>query len=329
MSRIHEALKRAEEEKAERLPDGDALATPGPAAPAIGPSTWPPAMTEVGAKPPDLTSRGQIPADEPLPNTTGGLNFESLAMRCARPDWRPDVEHMLFFAPQDHAKGMEEFRTLRSRLYQIRQKRKLQKVIVTSALPAEGKSFVAANLAQVMVRQHGRRALLIDGDLRHSQLHIALGAPAVPGLTSYLRGEVDEYAIIQRGPLENLFFIPGGEELPNPAELIANGRLRLLLQRVQDAFDWIIVDSPPTVLIADARVMADCCDGVLMVVRSAATPLDMALKVRQEFEGKPLLGVVLNCVEPRAIYGSYYGSYYGAYYGGDGERGGKKRERDS
>src|SRR5262249_47345307 len=95
-----------------------------------------------------------------------------------------------------------------------------------SALPKEGKSFVAANLAQVLVRQHGRRALLVDGDLRGARLHTALGTDGTPGVSDYLLGEADEYAILQRGPMENLFFIGSGRSGTNPAELVANGRLK-------------------------------------------------------------------------------------------------------
>ncbi|PYV52176.1 MAG: capsular biosynthesis protein, partial [Acidobacteria bacterium] len=105
---------------------------------------------------------------------------------------------------------MEEFRTLRSRLYQAREKHPLSKVLVTSPLPKEGKSFVTANLGQVLVRQQGKRVLLIDADLRNPHLHSTLGAESGPGLSEFLKGEMDEFTIIQSGPMENLFLIPAG-----------------------------------------------------------------------------------------------------------------------
>src|SRR5260370_20925358 len=86
----------------------------------------------------------------------------------------------------------------------------LKRLMVTSALPKEGKSFVAANLAQVMVRQHGRRALVIDADLRNPGMHRHLGAAQSPGLADYLLCECDEFATLQRGPMENPLFIPAG-----------------------------------------------------------------------------------------------------------------------
>src|SRR5258707_13688577 len=102
--------------------------------------------------------------------------------RCAAEQWNPDPKTMLFFNGDDNVPGSEEFRTLRSRLYQIREKMTLKKILVTSALPKEGKSFTAANLAQVMVRQHGRRVLLIDADLRGPRLHVLCVTGSAPGL---------------------------------------------------------------------------------------------------------------------------------------------------
>ncbi len=300
MSRIHEALKKAEEQRAasqgghvEPAPGGEALAA-GPAAAVPGVGSMPPATA------PAITSSFANP-----------FTFETVLARCAQSHWTPDHKTMLFFTSQDQGYGAEEFRTLRSRLYQMRDKRTLKKLLVTSALPKEGKSFVAANLAQVMVRQHGRRALLIDADLRGARLHDALGTSATPGLSEYLLGERDEFAIMQRGPMENLFFIPGGRSVSSPAELVANGRLKSLLNRVEPLFDWIIIDSPPAVPVSDAGLLANYCDGVLMVVRSNATPFDIARKARQEFHDKHLVGVVLNGIDAGSSYTQYYYSAYG------------------
>ena len=134
---------------------------------------------------------------------------------------------MLFFQDNENRVGAEEFRTLRSRLYQIREKLPLKRLMVTSALPKEGKSFVAANLAQVMVRaarppRPGGRCRL-----RNPGMHRHLGASLSPGLSDYLLGECDEFAALQRGSMENLFFMPAGRIVPSAAELLSNGRLKL------------------------------------------------------------------------------------------------------
>jgi Mrp family chromosome partitioning ATPase len=176
---------------------------------------------------------------------SSAFSYETLLARCPVTRWSPDTRTMLFFQEDENRKGAEEFRTLRSRLYQIREKLPLKRLMVTSALPKEGKSFVAANLAQVIVRQHGRRALVIDADLRSPGMHRHLGASQTPGLSDYLLGECDEFAIMQRGPMDNLFFVPAGRQVTGAPELLANGRLKLFLQRVEPLFDWIILDTPP------------------------------------------------------------------------------------
>ncbi len=299
MSRIHEALKKAEEERAANL--GSSVQS-GVAPTPVSDS---PAFAETPAAMP------LAPAHPPMPGLVGPFSTDTLLARCAQLEWKPDATTMLFLNGDDGARGTEEFRTLRSRLYHLREKMPLKKILITSALPKEGKSFMSSNLAQVMVRQHGRRALLIDADLRAPRLHLMLGTTSDPGLADYLMGKKDEFSIMQRGPLENLFFIPSGTGAADPAELVGNGRLKLLLQRVEPLFDWIIIDSPPAVAVSDASVLAKACDGVLMVVRSNSTPVDLARKARQEFPEEALVGVVLNGTSegdiPYARY--YYDSY--------------------
>lgn len=298
MSRIHEALKRAQEERAAQgnrstlpplmeLPRLENTVPPETVAPApsveAAPATDPAPAAEVG------------------PRASIGALTESILQGCAQSEWHPDPGTMLFFNQNERAPGTEEFRTLRSHLHQLREKMPLKKILVTSALPQEGKSFVAANLAQVLVRQPGRKALLIDADLRAAHLHTSLGTASTPGVSEYLLRENDECQILQRGIMENLFFIPCGRPISSPAQLIANGRLEVLLQRLEPLFDWIIVDSPAAALVPDARELLTFCDGVLMVVRSKATPVDAAKHARQEFGKKPLLGVVMNAVGGPAV----------------------------
>src|SRR2546425_7144747 len=311
MSRIHEALKKAEEQRAASQ----------------GGSIEPASISEMVN---ESAATAVAPAVDHTPSAVSGMpsfaspfTFDTLLARCGQARWSPDSKTMLFFNSDDEqGYGMEEFRTLRSRLYQMREKQALKKVLVTSALPKEGKSFVAANLAQVMVRQHGRRALLIDADLRGARLHHLLGTSATPGLAEYLLGENDEFGIMQRGAMENLFFIPSGRSVSNPAELVANGRLKILLNRVEALFDWIIIDSPPAVPVSDAALLANYCDGVVMVVRSNATPSDVARKARQEFKDKHLIGVVLNGIEAGS---SPYNQYYYGAYGRPSAKGANQR----
>ena len=299
MSRIHEALKKAEQERA---------AQGGPAQPDFVPEPMEfPAQEER----PSAIVAGP-PVSPVMPAFASPFSLEAMLSRSAQLSWNPDPKTMLFFNGDDSAQGTEQFRTLRSRLYHVREKMTLKKILVTSALPKEGKSFTSANLAQVMVRQHGRRVLLVDGDLRAPQLHTMMGTSHTPGLADYLRGEADEFSIMQRGPVENLFFIPSGREISNSGELVANGRLKLLLQRVEPLFDWIVVDSPPAVPVSDASLLAKACDGVLIVVRCNSTPFDLARRAREEFPQESLVGVVLNGADGDV---SNYARYYYEAYG--------------
>lgn len=239
------------------------------------------------------------------------ITLETLTARCAQPTWQPDASALVFSPGRTHFEGTEEFRTLRSRLYQIRQQQPLRVVLVTSALPNEGKTFVSANLAQAIVRQHERRALIIDGDMRRGRLHSMFGAPSSPGLADYLRGKSDEFAVIQRAPVDNLFFLPAGQLGNDPTELIGNGRLKSLLHRLSPLFDWIIIDSPPSIPVSDAALLADVSDGVLLVTRAGVTPFDLAQRACKEFSEKRLLGVVLNQADRSSPYDGY-GYYYEA-----------------
>jgi polysaccharide chain length determinant protein (PEP-CTERM system associated) len=223
-----------------------------------------------------------------------------------RHDWKPDSKSILLFDGLDSAYGTEELRTLRTQLELLRRQQRVHSLLITSPLPMEGKTFTALNLSLAIACQSNRRLLLIDADMRVPQLHRALGAPLTPGLSEYLSGNVDELSIIQRGAQNNLFFIPAGKPAANPSDLIGNGRLKLLVRRMAPAFDWIIFDSPPAVPVSDAQLLADACDGVVVIFRSGATPFDLARRACAQFGEKQLLGVVLNRVKASGTYNSYY-----------------------
>src|SRR5437016_3670059 len=284
MSRIHEALKRAEE---------------------AGPSAWRPSeptpLGIVGAG--GVAGAHRIlssPIRAEMPMAGRCLGLEELRHRCIKPGWRLNPDYDVFSTQQSSALCAEQFRTLRSRLYRLREKSPIRTLLVTSTLPGEGKTFVALNLALAIARQHERRALLIDGDLRASRLHVRMGAPSTPGLSEYLRGEADEFSIIQANSKDDLFFIPAGKSVLNPAELLADNRLKVLIDRMAPVFDWIIVDAPPVHPVSDATVLAGLCDGVIVVVRAKSTAYELVQTTLQEFRGKNLLGVVLNGADEEA-----------------------------
>ena len=297
MSRIHEALKKAAEERtAQTANRGTADLV-------------------------DLSIReevtGSLPAIEnayakarTVDRADAGLQrFEEFAKRCTQVTWKVDSETAVYSAHSNNSVGTEKFRTLRSRLYQIASVQPLKRILITSSTPAEGKTFVAANLAQSFIRQENRRVLLIDSDLRASRLHLHVGASDKPGLSDYLRGDADEYQVTQVEKDGNLCLIPGGGEVSNPSELLHSDRMKQLLDRMSLIFDWIILDSPPALAVHDASILADMCDGVLFVVRAGSTDFELATKASSEFREKNLLGVVLNRVDKGDSYGGYYYGY--------------------
>jgi protein-tyrosine kinase len=235
------------------------------------------------------------------------LEVDDLRKRCSSPKWSLDPAVDVFSDPGLSALGAEQFRTLRSRLCQLRANRPLRTILITSAVAGEGKTFVAFNLAQAIVRQPDQRVLIVDADLRCSRLHRIFGAPIALGLSDYLGGRADELAIIQSGQEGNLYLIPSGTRTANPSELLANGRFKKLMERVAPLFDWIIVDSTPCLPVTDAQIAAYSCDGLLLVVKAYSTPAEIAQRARQELQDRNVLGVVFNSVQESVLtYGSYY-----------------------
>jgi protein-tyrosine kinase len=299
MSRIHEALKKAASELSAQSADKPAAELVELVGESLAKGTLPMQTTREPRK-------GRV--------DLGGLGsggFEKLIGMCRRAQWKVDPRFNVFAGDSVPPPGAEKFRTLRSRLHQIAVTRPLKRVLVTSSVPDEGKTFIASNLAQSIIRQEHKKVLLIDGDMRASRLHLALGAAGIPGLSDYLRGEADGSQVIQVGNLDNLCFIPGGTLVSNPSELLHSEKMKVLLDQLTPIFDWVILDSPPAITVHDASILADMCDGVLFVVRAGKTDFEIAQKAAREFDQKNLLGVVLNRVDKSESYGDYYYGYRG------------------
>jgi Mrp family chromosome partitioning ATPase len=130
-------------------------------------------------------------------------------------------------------------------------------------------------------------------------------------LSDYLGGRADEFSILQADPKVELFLVPAGRSVGNPSELLANGKLKGFLNGISPVFDWVIVDAPPVLAVADAGIIAQFCDGVIVVVRAGETAHDLVKTTLQEFRGNNLLGVVLNGANEGADYGGH--SYYAGF----------------
>ena len=227
--------------------------------------------------------------------------------------WKPSAEDLPSLQPRTSAS--EQFRRLRSRLLEYRSQQPLQTILLSSALPQEGKSFVAANLAVSLNQHRGTRVLLIDGDMRRYSLQRYLGSTHKPGLADYMGGTAELEDIMQRADgetlarfpgLAHLSLIPGGGMIEHVADLSEDSRFGKLIEQVKPMFDWIVVDSSPVTLVSDATNLARHCDGVLLVVRAGVTEYKQAQKAQEELQASNLIGVVLNAVEDRPA-PSYYG----------------------
>jgi capsular exopolysaccharide synthesis family protein len=183
----------------------------------------------------------------------------------------------------------------------------LKKILVTSTIPEEGKSLVSANVAGVLARRK-QRVLLIEGDMRRPVLAQQFGLGRLAGLAEWLQdGTQIASNIYHLGGL-GFWLMPAGNPPANPIELMQSGRLSELMRQLAPMFDWIIVDSPPLLPLADATVWARVTDGTLLVVRDGITEKARLQRGLEILKKSDLLGVVLNgCTNPS--HKTYYHPY--------------------
>src|SRR5271165_509742 len=191
--------------------------------------------------------------------------------------------------------GSEQFRMLGLRLRNLREKRPLRRIVVTSTIPVEGKSTIAANLALNQARSKVLKTLLVDGDLRRPSLASRFGmSRSLPGLVECLRGERQLSEVVYKLEGSGLWFLPAGLPPENPLELMQTGRMADLLDRLGSFFDWVIIDSPPLIPLADTTLWAKLSDGVLMVVREGVSEKKPLKRALESLDPSMLLGVIVN-----------------------------------
>ena len=188
----------------------------------------------------------------------------------------------------------EKFRFLGVRMRQLQQVRPVKKVLVTSTIAEEGKSLVSANLAAVLASRNRHRVLLIEGDLRRPVLADKFGLGRLKGLAEWLQGESEAVTNIYHLEEPDFCLMPAGHPPANPLELMQSGRLASFMKQVTNLFDWIIVDSPPLLPLADTSVWARLTDGTLLVVREGTTEKGPLRRAFESLNKTDLLGVVLN-----------------------------------
>jgi succinoglycan biosynthesis transport protein ExoP len=208
----------------------------------------------------------------------------------------------------------EAYRTLRTNLIFSQSVRSLRTIVVTSASPGEGKTTTAANLA-VSFAQYGMRVLLVDCDLRRSRLHKVFDIGREPGITEMVLGREEPEAVTRETNTTGLYVIPSGVLPPNPSELLGGERMRKCLTALSEAFDLIILDTPPLLAASDGAILATLSDGVVLVLRAGATESEAAQQAIQQLSavGARIVGAVLN--DPDAKVPLYSGYYHYEYAG--------------
>jgi capsular exopolysaccharide synthesis family protein len=236
--------------------------------------------------------------DEPTPEAS--LEFPSLEVSVT------PASRLVYFTEPDSL-AAEKFRFLGVRLRQMQQTRRLKKVLITSTIPEEGKSLVSANLAGVLARRK-QKVLLIEGDMRRPTLAQQFGLGRLAGLAEWLQSGQQTPSNIYRLGGPGLWLMPAGDPPANPLELMQSGRLSYLMAQLASQFDWIVVDSPPLLPLADTTVWARLTDGVLLVAREGKTEKKQLQRGLDAVKNLPLLGVVLNSCA-RSDHENYYQRY--------------------
>ncbi len=222
-------------------------------------------------------------------------------------------DHSLNFAGNGHSTVFaESFRaTLASLLFSDRNEDH-RGIVVTSAGPGEGKSTIISYLGLAMA-ETDRRVLLIDGDLRHPQLHKMFGIPNLTGLAEWLRSgdfshEAVEDRVFRVTPVSGLYVLPAGSVNTNISNLLHSVRLPKLLHRLREEFDSVLIDSPPMLQVPDARVLGRATGAVVLVIRAGQTSRDTALAARQRLaeDGTPVIGTILNGWDLKGASGAAY-----------------------
>jgi succinoglycan biosynthesis transport protein ExoP len=226
----------------------------------------------------------------------------------------------------------ESYRALRTSLLLSNLGAPPKVIMVTSALPQEGKTTTSINCA-VVLAQKGVRVLLIDADLRRPSIHKTLGMGPRSGLSNVLTGSATLEQAITRSPiLPNLSVLPAGTPPPNPAELLASTNMRDVLEQLRGQFDHIVVDTPPTLSVTDAVVLSPRADAIVLVIRSGQTTkqaLRRSRDILMQVNAK-VSGVLLNAVDLSSPDYYYYYEYQGKYarYYRDGESQGDDEDDD-
>ncbi len=217
-----------------------------------------------------------------------------VALTTANPD---EVHSRIVMLSEPHIVGCEQYRTLRTQLFQTAEHQLTQVIVVTSALAGEGKTSTVLNLAFAIAQSPERRVLVIDGDLRRPSIGAYLSLKPVHGFGEVLTGKINVFDAITRVADQELYVLPVKAGTDVPTEMLTGEHYPNMLKALREHFDFILIDSPPVMPFADARLLANQADGVMLVVRAGFAAYEIVEQAAEAMTSHRLIGAVLNGAE--------------------------------
>jgi capsular exopolysaccharide synthesis family protein len=297
MSRIDEALRRAA--RTEELPANGSGDRSVALASGIAPST----LNEYAIE-------DQADAHETVQNRQKPVAAKPHAHAPARPLAIPAaLKNKLVIGPDIPPLTIEQYRRLAGILHDLQEKHGLKTLMVSSALPQEGKTLTVANLALTLSESYHQRVLLVDADLRRPSLHEVFGIPNGTGLSDIVNGTGSSISPAEISPC--LSVLTAGRRLSSPLAMLTSERIRDVVVDAAKHFDWVLIDTPPVGLLPDAQLVARLSDAVLFVIAAGSTPFALVQRAVADLGPDRIVGTVLNRVDKRRLasddsYGGYY-----------------------
>lgn len=264
--------------------------------------------------------QGQTQTDSTVDQPVGSKGIQQFPPTSSR--WDERLSEVTSYSN----KIAESFRVLRSKILIPQDGRPAPKTImVTSALPREGKSFVTANLGIALAQGVDQHALLVDCDLRAPSLAQLFGMSPKRGLADYLQDNADISSLLQKTSLEKMMLIPSGSPPANPADLLGSERMAKLVKELSARYPdrYVIFDTPPLEIASESKVLSQLVDGVVLVVRQGISSRSLVEKFITDIGKDKILGVIFNghksnFISTRLVDKSHY--YYGNYYDNSAEK---------
>jgi capsular exopolysaccharide synthesis family protein len=287
MSRVFDALQRSgAEQSGVEYPDMMSMVAEVFEAPTKTPPNEAPASEVAPSFAVPALASPQIELPQEATTKAALENFPTLNVRV-------EASSRLVFFTEPDSLAAEKFRFLGVRLRQLRQSRALKRVLITSTIPEEGKSLVSANLAGVLARKK-EKVLLIEGDMRRPTLAQQFGLGRLAGLAEWLQSGLQTPSNVYYLDGSKFWLMPAGDPPANPLELMQSGRLSQLMAQLANLFDWVVVDSPPLLPLADTTVWSRLTEGTLLVAREGKTEKAALQRGLEILKKSDLLGIVLN-----------------------------------